>query len=486
MSGKMNMAVQSALLIVLALIIIFSKSPLYVTIAALIVVASVIWLSYLSMKQEVSSAKDEFATFMETGEYALIDKCVLPDNVIGYLKGIDKNITQSYTGISSVADSAIPLINQLAEIKKIAEHSGYVSSQVASSGHELASAINEISEIVNETVAKAESSVDIANVGARRFEETGGKSEIMGETMNMLADNMQLLEKDASKINDVLKVINDLSDQTNMLSLNAAIEAARAGEAGRGFAVVADEVRKLAERTKHATEEIDSVVKGITGSIRSAAEMSRKTSEAVISQLEMNSEAGSSFHKVADELRFISAQINNISAALSQQIDSSNMIMENIDNLAGDSQVLDEQSNTLTDSINGLMNAVNTVESSVSPYKKGDNAALFIRAKIAHANVLRAMQIAVINKKTDMKIPDHANCMFGKAYYSAEYQEKFRNDPDYRAIEGPHKMAHKYADIVVEAVRKGDPDMLGKLKDFSSAVTEFNVVMNRMIGKLSK
>jgi len=483
----MNSKIKNVLQVVIALAVIslvfFMHEGLMLPVITLVLLAVAVGVNFLPVKNERSSA--DGSCFLESGDYGAIASSDLPENLKGFAKRLDRNMKDAYTSVSSATDSTIPLINQIAEIKKIAEHSSLISSEVVASGQELSMTISEISDTMSSSAEKASSAVGVANEGAEKIAETAGKSEIVGETMNMLASDIQDLESEAIKISDVVKVINDLSDQTNLLALNAAIEAARAGEAGRGFAVVADEVRKLAERTRDATDEIGGVVQGITDSIRNAAEMSSKTSVAVMSQLEMNSDISESFHLVANEISEINDMVSGMSISIEQQAEASANITESIESFHEDSDMLNDLGDTLADSIAGLMDSINSMDKAVSNYKKGDAAAMFIRAKIAHANVLKAMQIAVINKQADMKIPDHANCGFGKVYYSDEYQQRFRGDSDYQAIEFPHKEAHKYADIIVNAVRTGDPDMHGKLRDFSNAVGDFKVAMNRMISKLN-
>lgn len=486
MSVQFKMICNVALLAVLVILTFVMDAGSVVQCSSLLVSAAVIWLSLPGSKKQGGANDEAFDRFIAKSDSAALAGSALPENVKSYVLNIGNDMKTSYAAVSSATDAAIPLINQIAEIKEIAEHSGTISSQLAASGQELTYAINEISGIVGDTVERAGRSVELARNGAASFREVSEKSENMRETMEMLSTDIRQLESEALKINDVLKVISDLSDQTNMLSLNAAIEAARAGEAGRGFAVVADEVRKLAERTKSATEDIEKVVKSITFSIRDAAKMSKMASDAVVSQIATSNEAGSNFNAVAGDIEEISSHILGVSAAVGQQHEAAELIMQNLGLLETDAQVLNAEGNTLANSINSLMESINAIENSLSLYKKGDSAAMFVRAKIAHANVLRAMQMAVISKKTDMKIPDHANCMFGKTYYSREYQDRFGNDADFRSIEEPHKMAHKYADAVVDSVRRGDPDTLDKLRSFSSAVNDFVYAMNRVITKLQQ
>ena len=171
-----------------------------------------------------------------------------------------------------VAKAASGIDMTSSQLAKGAEQQTTQASEVATSVQEMTAAIIENSQNATQTSKLAEQASEKAKEGSGAMQDTLESMEEIVLSTAKTGEIVDSLSGRADQIGEVIRVIDEIADQTNLLALNAAIEAARAGEQGRGFAVVADEVRKLAERTTKATGEIAETIKAIQGETREASE----------------------------------------------------------------------------------------------------------------------------------------------------------------------------------------------------------------------
>jgi methyl-accepting chemotaxis protein len=260
--------------------------------------------------------------------------------------------------VETVSSASHELETSAGTLTSTAERSQELTTMVAAASEEastnvqsVASATEELSSSVNEISRQVQESARMA-------------SDAVGQARST-TDRVSELSKAASRIGDVVELINTIAGQTNLLALNATIEAARAGEAGRGFAVVASEVKALAEQTSKATGEIgqqiagiqnatqDSVnaIKEISGTIEKLSEISSTIAAAVEEQGAATQEISRNVQQAAQGTQQVSSNITDVQRGASETGSASSQVLSAAQTLSGDSQRLRQEVTKFLDSV---------------------------------------------------------------------------------------------------------------------------------------
>ena len=244
-------------------------------------------------------------------------------------------------GMISAAAQIEEVVGQLnASINDISEQVESTSGALdhaASRLAETATAMEEMNSTVLEVAKNAGGASDISNA-AKRKAEVG--SEIVSRAVvgiqevqrqsQALRDGMTQLDDHAKAISQIMGVISDIADQTNLLALNAAIEAARAGEAGRGFAVVADEVRKLAEKTMSSTTDVGNAITAIQQSAGQSIQQVEKAVGNISEATEYSNKSGEALKEIVGMVDQTADEVRAIAAASEQQSATSEEINKSV------------------------------------------------------------------------------------------------------------------------------------------------------------
>ncbi len=282
------------------------------------------------------------------------------------LRSLVQTINDTSVQVASSAQETQATAMHLAEA---AEHQAQQINTATNRINEIATSINQVSRNSAESADVAQRSVEIATKGAGVVQQTiAGMDSIRGQIQET-SKRIKRLGESSQEIGSIVELINDISEQTNILALNAAIQAASAGEAGRGFAVVADEVQRLAERTSNATKRIEALVQTIQADTNEAVSSMEQTTSEVVAGARLAEDAGTALGEIEHVSNTLAGLIQGISSAAQQQSVAANDITQTMTTIQSITAQTSQGANQTAESIGNLAQLAADLRRSVADFK---------------------------------------------------------------------------------------------------------------------
>ncbi len=241
-------------------------------------------------------------------------------------------------------------------------------AEINSAMHDITGQINTLSEDINRVSESAKKARDIsdnsvkdAENGREMLKESISSIQEIKVIMSQASGVIERLSKRAEDIGEIVNVISEIADQTNLLALNAAIEAARAGEHGRGFAVVADEVRKLAERSGSATQEIAELISGIQRESGEAVQSMQKGNTRVDEGVALTAQFREALEEIINGIYTMQELVTNIEGAAQSQQTSAISVDKAVENISAQTAGMEEITKQLGESSSGATDRVQII-----------------------------------------------------------------------------------------------------------------------------
>ncbi|TDO98125.1 methyl-accepting chemotaxis protein [Marinomonas balearica] len=283
--------------------------------------------------------------------------------------GLIELVNKVSTSGKQLSYSADVITNANRELTNSANQSNNACYEVASAIQQITASIEEVAQSSQEVSAEINTVNATTSSGVDSIRDVEQSVSLLSNSFELAEQTILEVEGSSESIGNVVKVINDIAEQTNLLALNAAIEAARAGEQGRGFAVVADEVRVLAQRTQKSTEEIQTVVDKLQTGSRTAVTTMKEGRAQVETSVHKATEATTTVGDILSSVNTVEHNIENVAAATEEQSATSVQIKGNTEQLQEMAQATLSHAQSSQDASNEIFNLTNELEGDINKFK---------------------------------------------------------------------------------------------------------------------
>jgi len=304
-------------------------------------------------------------------------KATVTEDMTGAIAdSINFAVEQLRTLVATINDTSVQVATDARETQATAMQQADAAEQQAQEINtatdrinEIASSINQVSRNSADSAEVARRSVQIATNGAGVVRQTIAGMDSIRDQIQETSKRIKRLGESSQEIGSIVELINDISEQTNILALNAAIQAASAGEAGRGFAVVADEVQRLAERSSGATKRIESLVQTIQADTNEAVSSMEQTTSEVVAGARLAEDAGTALGEIEKVSSDLSGLIEGISVAAQEQSHAATDITQTMNTIQSITAQTSQGASQTVQSIGNLAQLASDLRRSVADFK---------------------------------------------------------------------------------------------------------------------